>query len=55
MAFGDGENDMEMLKFVQTGIAMGNGDKEVKEIADYVTDDIDDGGIYSALKHFGII
>ena len=55
MAFGDGENDMEMLKFVQTGIAMGNGDKEVKEIADYVTDDIDEGGIYSALKHFGII
>lgn len=55
MAFGDGENDMEMLKFVYKGIAMGNGEKEVKEIADYVTADIDEGGIYKALKHFKVI
>lgn len=29
-AFGDGENDIDMLKFVQTGIAMGNAHDEVK-------------------------
>ena len=34
---------------------MGNANPEVKEIADYVTDDIDNDGILKALKHFGII
>ena len=29
MAFGDGENDMDMLKFAGTGIAMGNADTQV--------------------------
>lgn len=37
IAFGDGENDMEMLRFAGIGVAMGNADPEVKEIADYVT------------------
>ena len=55
MAFGDGENDMDMLKFVRIGVAMGNADTQVKEIADYVTDSVDDDGIAKALKYFGII
>lgn len=54
IAFGDGENDMEMLKFAGIGVAMGNAEPFVKECADYVTDDIDAGGIYNALKHFEI-
>ena len=33
-AFGDGLNDLEMLKAVGTGVAMGNGVAEAKEIAD---------------------
>ena len=55
MAFGDGENDIEMLKFAGIGVAMGNASDEVKAAADYVTDSIDADGIANALKHFGLI
>lgn len=55
MAFGDGGNDITMLKHVHTGVAMGNANPEVKEIADYITDDVDSDGIWNALKHFHII
>jgi len=55
MAFGDGGNDIEMIKHVALGVAMGNANPEVKEIADYVTDDVDHDGIWNALKHFQIL
>ena len=55
IAFGDGHNDMNMLKYVGIGVAMGNAEAEVKAIADYVTSDVDEDGIENALKHFGII
>ncbi|MCD7938477.1 MAG: HAD-IIB family hydrolase, partial [Tannerellaceae bacterium] len=55
MAFGDGGNDMEMLTYAGTGVAMGNADDNVKRIADYVTDSVDENGIRNALKHFGVL
>lgn len=55
MAFGDSWNDIEMLKEVGIGIAMGNAEKEIKEIADYVTDSNEAEGIYNAMKYFGVI
>ena len=55
IAFGDGENDMGMLQLAGIGVAMGNAGDMVKEIADYVTADIDDDGIEKALKHFELI
>lgn len=55
MAFGDGPNDFEMIEYVNTGIVMGNGIDELKKKADYVTKDILDHGIESALKHFELI
>lgn len=55
MAVGDGENDIAMLEYVNVGIAMGNAKDKVKEIADYVTDDIDRDGVYKALKHFELV
>ena len=55
MAFGDGENDMDMLQYAGIGIAMGNADHEVKQCADYVTDDVSNDGICKALYHFQII
>ncbi|WP_017753553.1 Cof-type HAD-IIB family hydrolase [Calidifontibacillus oryziterrae] len=54
-AFGDGLNDMQMLTEVGTGIAMGNAKRELKRIADYVTDDVDEDGIMKGLKHIGLI
>lgn len=55
MAFGDGMNDIDMFEFCQIGVAMRNANQEVKNKADYVTYDIDDDGIYHALKHFQVI
>lgn len=55
IAFGDSENDRAMLQFAGIGVAMGNGSSDVKEIADYVTDSAADGGIWNALKHFGVL
>lgn len=54
-AFGDSLNDLEMLEYVETGVAMGNGWDEAKEAADYVTDPVDEDGIEKALKHFNLI
>jgi len=55
MAFGDGGNDISMIEHAAIGIAMGNAEETVKQIADYVTDSVDENGIYNALVHFGII
>ena len=55
MAFGDADNDIEMLKFAGIGIAMGNAKPHVKEQADYVTADVDAGGIEEGLRHFGVL
>lgn len=55
MAFGDGGNDISMLKHVHCGIAMGNASDEVKSVANYVTDSVDDDGVWNALKHFNLI
>ena len=55
MAFGDGENDIEMLEFAGIGVAMGNASDAVKARADFVTADVDEDGIAKALQHFHIL
>ena len=55
IAFGDAENDIDMLMFCGIGIAMGNAQDKVKESADYVTTDVDHDGIRNALRFYGII
>ena len=55
MAFGDGENDIEMLQAAGIGIAMGNAMAEVKAAADEETDSNNDEGIFKALqKYFAV-
>lgn len=55
MAFGDGENDMDMLRYAGTGVAMGSAEEDVKVCADYVTDDVEEDGIERAFKYFKMI
>jgi len=49
IAFGDSQNDIEMLKTAGIGIAMANADPKVKEAADRVTLSNNDNGIAAAL------
>ncbi len=49
IAFGDNENDIEMLQLAGTGVAMGNAPDHVKSAADMVTDTNDNDGVYSVL------
>ncbi len=55
IAFGDAANDLNMLLFAGCGVAMGNAVPEVKEAADYITSDIDDDGIYRAMRELDIL
>ena len=55
MTFGDGGNDIPMLRHAGIGVAMGNASDEVKAAADYVTASVDEDGILLALKHLSII
>lgn len=55
IAFGDGNNDLEMLQYVGTGIAMGNAGDELKNVADDVTTSVSEDGIYNALKKLELI
>ena len=45
IAFGDELNDVEMLLYAGTGVAMGNAREAVKSVADFVTDTCDQDGI----------
>lgn len=55
IAFGDGFNDLEMLRHVGTGVAMGNAKDEVKKVADIVTSSNGDDGICTALKKMNFL
>ena len=55
MAFGDGGNDIDMIKHAGIGVAMGNARDEVKAAADYVTTSVDDNGILNALIELNIL
>ena len=55
MAFGDNENDMDMLAFAGLGIAMGNALDIEKKVSDDVTDTVDEDGIYHALQKYQLL
>lgn len=55
VGIGDSGNDIDMIQFCGIGIAMGNANEEVKQIADWVTTDIDEDGIWNAFKYLGVI
>ena len=55
MAFGDGGNDVSIVRDVALGIAMGNACDALKQVADYVTTSVDEDGIKCALEYFELI
>ena len=55
IAFGDSMNDVEILQAAGIGIAMGNADACVKEIADQVCESCDEDGIAKALAKMNLI
>lgn len=52
IAFGDGENDLSMLKYAGTGVVMENANDKVKEHADFITTSNNEHGIFNALKKY---
>ncbi|WP_418553322.1 Cof-type HAD-IIB family hydrolase [Longibaculum muris] len=52
MAFGNGENDIEMLKIAGKGIAMGNSFENVKYVADDICEDNEHEGIGLYLQEY---
>lgn len=50
MAFGDNYNDLSMIEFAGTGVAMGNAEEDVKKIANHVTDKNGDSGVAKAIN-----
>lgn len=55
IAFGDAKIDIPMLEYCATGVAMGNGGEEIRAMADYITDDVDEDGLWNAFRHLGLI
>lgn len=55
MAFGDSYNDLEIVSEAGTGVAMGNAIEELKNAADFVTDDVGKDGVYNACVKLGLI
>ncbi|ABR74342.1 HAD family hydrolase [Actinobacillus succinogenes] len=54
-AFGDAKIDIPMLEYCAIGVAMGNGGDEIKAMANFVTDDVDNDGLYKAFEKFGLL
>lgn len=55
IAFGDAMNDFENIQFAGIGVAMGNAAPKLKEVADLVTDSIDEDGVWNACKKLELI
>lgn len=52
ICIGDSYNDLPMLRYAGMGVAMGNAQKEVKDMADYVTTSNDEDGVVNVIKKF---
>ena len=52
VAFGDGENDVELLEWAGYGVAVANAHDRVKEIADFVCPGVDEEGVAQVLEAY---
>jgi Cof subfamily protein (haloacid dehalogenase superfamily) len=52
VAFGDGENDVELLEWAGYGVAVENAHDRVKQIADFVCPSVDEEGVAQVLEAY---
>jgi Cof subfamily protein (haloacid dehalogenase superfamily) len=52
VAFGDGENDIELVEWANYGIAVENADDLVKEVADFVCPSVGEEGVAQVLEAY---
>lgn len=50
LAAGDGNNDIEMLRWAEYGVAMGDANEQTRAAADYVTASVEDEGLVPVLR-----
>lgn len=55
VVFGDSNNDLSMFEFAAVKVAMGSGSDKIKELADYITNDMFHYGIRDGLRHLQLI
>ena len=55
ISFGDAKIDLSMFELCAFNVAMGNGGPEIKAAADYITDDVNEDGLYNAFKYLNLI
>lgn len=55
IAVGDSTNDLPMLEFAGLSIGMKKSDAIVLDTVDYITDTVENDGIYKAMKHFRLM
>lgn len=55
IAFGDAKVDIPMLECCKIGVSMGNGGPEILAMADMVTDDVEEDGLYNAFAKLGLM
>ena len=52
VAFGDGENDIELVDWAGYGVAVANAHDQVKEVADFVCPSVDEEGVAQVLEAY---
>lgn len=55
LAWGDSMNDIEIIEAAGIGVAMGNAEKRVKEIADVICESVEEDGVAKEMKRQGLI
>ncbi|MCD8026817.1 MAG: Cof-type HAD-IIB family hydrolase [Clostridiales bacterium] len=51
-AFGDNYNDITMIGYAGLGVAMGNAERDVKNVADYICESNDEDGVAKTFNRF---
>ena len=48
-------SDFDMIKAAGHGVIMGHHDPGLEPYAEYITDTVENDGLYKAMEHYGLI